>query len=120
MNAQEPPFRPICIRITIAVLGVTTAAFSYFALSCGNTAPFNYLLPVLLLIALFGMRCAAPRIPWLQLLLAVVSVAIIHLVAEYVLPFALVSEKVIEIVCVGCFGAYWVWKGYLPKERNRW
>jgi hypothetical protein len=120
MSNSKPPFRPIAVLLTTLAILLTTAGFAFHSLMGGGTSSFEYLLPTLFVIALIGMKLAAPRIPWPQLALLVVAVFGIHLLAEHLLPLMLIAEKLIEIVCVLGFGAYWVAKGYIPRESNRW
>lgn len=120
MSDSKPPFRPIAVFLTTLAVLLTAAGFGVHSLKGGGTSSFEYLLPTLFVIVLVGMKLAAPRIPWLQVTALVVVVFIIHLVAEHFIPLMLVAERVIEAVCVLGFGAYWVAKGYLPRESNRW
>lgn len=101
-------------------LMLTAAAFGGYALSIGSMRPYQLLIPILLLEALFVMKWAAPLVPWKQVAIATAVVLAIHFVAEHVTPLLFVSEKIIEIVCVAGFGAMWVRRGYMPSAANRW
>lgn len=120
MSDSNPSFRPIIVFLTTLAILLTAAGFAFHSLLGGGTSSFEYLLPTLFVIVLIGMKLSAPRIPRLQLALLVGVVFGIHLLAEHLLPLMLVAEKLIEIVCVLGFGAYWVVKGYIPRESNRW
>ncbi|WP_262964292.1 hypothetical protein [Methylobacter psychrophilus] len=121
MNNQEPPFYPVVILLTtLAVLATAAGGSIYSLAAAGGVSLYKYLFQVLLLIVLVGLKLAAPKLPWFQCALAVSVVFVIHVVAEHVQPLILIAEKVIEVVCVAGFGVFWVKKGYIPKESNRW
>jgi len=120
MSDSKPPFRPIAVLITTIAVLLTVACFAAHSLMGGGTSSFEYLLPTLFVIVLVGTKLAAPRIPWLQVAALALVVFGIHLAAEHFIPLMLIAERVIKAVCILGFGTYWVAKGYLPRESNRW
>ncbi len=117
-----PPYSSLAIQVTTLSVAITGALFGLYALLSGNFHVFELLVPVLLTIAIFGMHFAAKAIPWWQLVSAGAVIWLIHFGSElvHIAPIAILGEKIVEIVCVFGFGTYWVRKGYLPKNRNRW
>lgn len=94
---------------------------SLYAVRSKDFSVFGYWLPLAIAIALVAMKWAWPKIPGYQLAMLGLSVASIHFGMEHFGPFAsLLSEYVLEAVCVFGFGAFWVRRGYLSKEANRW
>lgn len=89
----------------------------------GDSYLLAFAIPILLCVCLVGMKFAAPRIPWLQLALAMVSVFVINSIFDCfsasLPPIALLADKVIMFFCVFGFGAFWVKKGYIPASANR-
>jgi len=118
-------FSPQRIRVATLAVALTCIYLGYQALN-GNPRILSYAFPILLGVCLIGMKWAAPRIPWLQLLAALFVVFTVdaffgwlgHATAIPVIVLA--ADKVIEAFCVLGFGAYWVTKGYIPLAANKW
>ena len=94
------PFFAIRLLITTVVILLTAAGFSMWALGTRSTEPYHYLVPVLLFIALCGIKLAAPNVPWGELVAAILIVLLIHFGSEHYVPALLIAEKFIEVVCV--------------------
>ena len=119
---NDPRFSPIRIRIATLLIAATMVYLGYRAIN-GDSSLLRYAFPILLCVCLIGMKFAAPKIPWLQLILAMGPVFIINLIFYFLSgslpPIALIADKIIMFVCVFGFGASWVRNGYIPAAANR-
>lgn len=120
MSNRPPPFSRVAVLFTVLAILATSAAFAIYSLMGGGVVPFKYLIPVLLVITVFGWKFSCPRLPWRQAAYAAATVFVMHFIAEHAPPLIFLAEKAIEVVCVVGFGTYWVKKGYIPEKSNRW
>jgi hypothetical protein len=101
---------------------LTVIGFAFYFLKTGNNI-LDWLFPVMLGLALFGMKLAAPSIPWFQLVLALgivffTSNVLDELALKANLLFFFAGKIVIPAVCVLGFGRYWVKRRYIPHWSN--
>lgn len=123
-DQSEPPFSARAIQLTAAAQMLPVLGIALYFLNTGKDI-FHWLFPTMLGVALVGMKFAAPRIPWFQLLLALGAVFVTSSVLDVLalkvsLLFFFVGNVVIPIVCVLGFGRYWVSRGYIPRWSNWW
>lgn len=123
-DQSEPPFSPRAIQMTVIAQMLPVFGIALYFLVTGKNL-FHWLIPAMLGVALAGMKFAAPRIPWLQLFLALGAVYVtssaLDLLGQKVSPlFFLAGNVVIPVLCVFGFGKYWVIRRYIPRWSNWW
>jgi hypothetical protein len=110
----------INIAATILILGLAIG-LSWYGIRHPDTSLFALWVPVTVTLALFAVKLAWPRIPGYQVaLLAVIALATHYALEHLGPPAMLVSELAMQVVCAAIFGSYWVRKGYISREANRW
>jgi hypothetical protein len=121
---KKPPFNRIVNFVTFLLAALSFALAARYGLETHDMRPLTWVMPFLYLIALVGMKFAAPLLPWQQ-----ASAAVGTVVAISILSHGLVTsvpllhfffEQVIGCICVWGFGDSWVRKGYLNPENNTW
>lgn len=123
-SANNPPFYPVAIVVATACIWLAVAIFAWNALTHG-TGIFNWLMPVLMTIAMLGMKGAAPRTPFVELGLGIVliygvSFATDILALQFSPLFWWIGNKLIPMLCVFIVGHRWIKKGYIPTWCNWW
>ena len=122
---SKPIFHPSRVRLCTLAVVLALVVFAYLGITHG-IGVYEYAFPVLLTICLVGIKWAAPAIPLLQIVVLIVLLFLIHylvdwlVAAEHLPPLALLGDKVVEVVCVFGFGAFWVRRGYIPASANHW
>lgn len=122
MSNNPPPFRPWAIYVTTIVTIIVVIGFSWYGLSHAGNAPYEFLFPTLIFVWLIGAKLAAPKLPWMQVVLAGTVIIIVHFGIEafHFVPANFIGEKIIQAICVLGFGAYWVRRNYIPSSANYW
>lgn len=124
VKMDQIPFNPKAIQLTAAAIGLSTAVVAYQSLSIGMGI-YEYLPYIWCAVIAVGIKLAAPRVPFLEAILCMVSAFAVNYLCSYLFTsvsplFHFVEGVVIEALCVLGFGAHWVRKGYIPPWANRW
>ncbi|WP_092238839.1 hypothetical protein [Desulfobacula phenolica] len=124
MQQQDTRFYSKRILLTRFAQCLFTIGFVFYAQG-KEYQIYGWLFPFLMIIALFGMKFAASRIPFIQLTIAVGTVSGVSTVTNILCNqvsflFYFLGDFLIPIICVHGFGRYWVSKGYLPARNNFW
>ncbi len=122
---QSPiPYNSIYIKISPLIISLTFV-FSLFYQPFPGIPTSNWLPKLIFLEIFIFMKLAAPRIPFLQLALVVITLFAItslidYLILEVNLLYYFLGNIILPIICVFGFGQYWVSKSYIPSSKNKW
>ncbi|MFC5441568.1 hypothetical protein [Rhodanobacter ginsenosidimutans] len=122
---SQPPFYPRRIQLTVAFQMLALATIAYVSLSTTYSA-YPLAIPILTVIAVLGMKWAAPKLPPGQAALVGLTVLAIHFLLDWIItalgqPLLIyLGDLIVSVVCVGYFGSRWVKQGYIPSASNFW
>lgn len=121
MKENTPQRRAWIIAAATLLIAVLLIGLGGYVVTSKQPSLLAYWIPLTFAIALIAIKLAWPKIPAYQLALLYISAVVIHIGMEHYGPPAnLLSEFVLEFVCSGVFGAFWVHRGYCSKEANHW
>ena len=121
----QPPFYPRRIKLTciFQLLALVAIACAYFIT---HYSAFSLVIPILMIIAVLGMKWAAPKIPLCQAALVGLTVLASHFLMDRIITFfgqpilIYLDDLIVSFICVMYFGSRWVRKGYMPPASNFW
>lgn len=122
MKNSPPPYYPAGIQLTTAVSVITFVTLVIYSFSNGWFMK-PWILPIVISIAVLGIKFTYPRIPFLQAIGCIVIICINNLISGYLLinvsPFFYFLENIIfDGITVFGFGLYWVRCNYVPAGAN--
>lgn len=115
---DEPPFNPRAIQLTTGALGIVIAITAIYSI-------YGLLPYFIALVIAIGMKYAAPKIPFVEIVVCVATSLLGMEFFDYLFVtqspiFLIVGNLVSPAICVMGFGYRWVKKGWLPEYANRW
>ena len=126
VKPAAPPYSNNGIQHAAAAGLLTASAVGALALFTNTPSAYMWALPLAVSVGMMGIGLAAPRIPKLQIALAIAAILLVNFLIEEVaklsgvVPIIKLGELVFPILCVAGFGRHWAKHGYIPAQANTW